>query len=74
MLVEKIPPESDVKEIKLMRPEIYFGELTNEYAIVGSDEDEFDYPNGDSNSYTRYEGAAGIKMNLMRICRLQNVC
>lgn len=62
MLVEKIPPESDVKEIKLMRPEIYFGELTNEYAIVGSDEDEFDYPNGDSNSYTRYEGAAGIKM------------
>ena len=32
--------------------------------MVGTDEQEFDYPNGSSNSYTMYEGTAGIKMNL----------
>ncbi|MEG0291554.1 MAG: UPF0182 family protein [Anaerovoracaceae bacterium] len=63
MLVKDIPPESSVPEIKINRPEIYFGELTNDYAVVGANEDEFDYPNGDSNAYTRYEGSAGIKLN-----------
>ncbi len=63
MLIDNIPPESDAKEIDIKRPEIYFGELTDKYAIVGADEDEFDYPNGDSNKYTRYEGTAGIKLN-----------
>lgn len=65
MLIEKIPAESKVDEIDIKRPEIYFGELTNTFAIVGATEDEFDYPDGDSNAYTRYEGDAGIKMNLL---------
>ncbi len=63
MVIRDIPPESDVKEIKIDRPEIYFGEMTNDYIIVNADEDEFDYPDGDANKYTRYEGAAGIKLN-----------
>lgn len=64
VLIGNIPPESNVDEIKIKRPEIYFGELSNEYIVVGTDEKEFDYPNGDSNSYTSYEGNAGIRMNL----------
>ncbi len=64
VLVGNIPPESAVDEIEITRPEIYFGELANEYVIVGTKEQEFDYPNGDTNSYTMYEGNAGIKMNL----------
>lgn len=64
MLVKNIPPESSVEEIEIKRPEIYFGEAKYNYAIVGATEDEFDYPNGDSNKYTRYEGKAGIKLNL----------
>lgn len=64
MIVDNIPPESSVAEIDITRPEIYFGELTNEYVLVGTDEDEFDYPTGDSNAYTRYEGSGGIKLNL----------
>lgn len=63
VLIGNIPPESSVDEIKINRPEIYFGELSNEYIVVGTDEKEFDYPDGDSNSYTTYEGTAGIKMN-----------
>lgn len=65
MLIEKIPSESKVEEIDIKRPEIYFGELTNTSVIVGATEDEFDYPDGDSNAYTRYEGDAGIKLNLI---------
>ncbi len=64
VLIGNIPPESTVEDIQITRPEIYFGELSNEYVIVGTDEDEFDYPSGESNSYTRYEGDAGIKLNL----------
>ncbi len=64
VLIGNIPPESSVEEIQITRPEIYFGELSNEYVIVGTDEEEFDYPSGDSNEYTFYEGTAGIKLNL----------
>lgn len=64
VLIGNIPPESAVENIQITRPEVYFGELSNEYVVVNTDEDEFDYPSGESNAYTRYEGDAGIKMNL----------
>lgn len=65
VLIGNIPPVSDVDEIQITRPEIYFGELSNEYIIVATDEQEFDYPDGDSNKYTKYEGNAGIKLNFL---------
>ena len=64
VVVGNIPPESSVEGLEITRPEIYFGELSNEYIVVGTDETEFDYPSGDSNQYTQYEGTAGINMNL----------
>ncbi len=64
VLIGNIPPESDVEEIEITQPEIYFGELSNEYIVVNTDEKEFDYPDGDSNKYTTYEGTAGIKLNM----------
>ena len=64
VLIGNIPPESEVEEIEITRPEVYFGELSNEYIVVNTDEAEFDYPSGDSNEYTYYEGDAGIKLNL----------
>lgn len=63
MLIGNIPPVSEVNEIKITRPEIYFGELTNNYILVDTDEDEFDYPNGNSNKYAKYKGDAGIDLN-----------
>ncbi len=65
VLIGNIPPVSSVEEIQIGRPEIYFGELSNDYIIVGTNEKEFDYPDGDSNKYTTYEGDAGIKMNFL---------
>ena len=63
MLVKNIPPASSVDEIDVTRPEIYFGEMTDNYALVNTSEDEFDYPDGNNNKYTQYEGNAGIKLN-----------
>ena len=63
MLIGGIPPVSDVEEISVTRPEIYYGELTNNYVLVNTSEDEFDYPDGNENKYTKYEGDAGIKLN-----------
>lgn len=63
MLIKSIPPVSDVEGIKISRPEIYFGELTNNYILTGTNEDEFDYPDGNKNKYAKYEGSAGIKLN-----------
>ncbi len=62
LLIKGIPPESAIPEIKITRPEIYFGELTKNYIITNTDELEFDYPSGDSNAETTYEGDAGIEL------------
>lgn len=65
MLIDSIPPVSEVKEIDIKRPEIYFGEKTNDYVLLNTNEEEFDYPDGDNNKYSTYEGSAGIKLNLL---------
>lgn len=62
LLIENIPPKSSIDEIQIDRPEIYFGELTNNYIVTNTDEEEFDYPSGDSNANTLYEGTAGIQL------------
>ncbi|WP_352420901.1 UPF0182 family protein [Proteiniborus sp.] len=61
MLIKNIPPITNT-DLKIERPEIYFGEITNEYIIVNTDEKEFDYPKGDDNKDTIYEGTAGIQL------------
>ena len=63
VLIKNIPPESSIKEIPIKEPRIYFGEMTDDYSLVNTSEDEFDYPDGDTNKYTKYKGHAGIKLN-----------
>lgn len=63
MLISGIPPVSQIDEIEVTRPEIYFGEATNDYVLVKTNEEEFDYPDGNENKYTLYEGNAGIRLN-----------
>lgn len=65
MMIEGIPPVSKVDEIQITRPEIYYGELSNDYVITNTNETEFDYPSGESNVYTEYEGAGGIRLNML---------
>lgn len=61
-LVRDIPPQSQHASLDVSRPEIYFGEKTSDYVIVGTTEDEFDYPKGDQNVYGRYEAASGVRL------------
>jgi len=63
LLVKNIPPEASIEGFDVERPEIYFGELTNDYVIVNTKEKEFDYPKGASNVESTYAGNAGIKLN-----------
>ena len=65
LLIDSIPPISRVKEIKIDRPEIYFGEGTSNYVVTNTKTKEFDYPSGDQNVYTTYKGDTGIHLNLV---------
>lgn len=59
--IKDIPPASSV-DLKLDRPEIYFGETTDTYCIVNSGLKEFDYPFGDKNVYCEYKGTGGMPL------------
>lgn len=61
LIFKNVPSVTDT-DLLLDRPELYFGELTNQYAIINTEEDEFDYPSGSDNVTTRYEGTAGIEL------------
>jgi len=61
-MLSNMPVESVVPEIKVTRPEIYFGELTDRYVYVKTQQNEFDYPQGDTNTYTTYQGTGGIRI------------
>ncbi len=60
LLVKDIPPSSSDPAFQITRPEIYFGELTRGYVVVRTDAKEFDYPSGEENVYSTYEGAGGV--------------
>jgi hypothetical protein len=57
-----LPPRWEAPELRVDRPEVYFGELTRTYAIVNTRVPEFDYPRGDENVTTRYQGRAGVPL------------
>lgn len=60
--VRDIPPVVIDSALKVTRPEIYFGELTQGHVYVNTAQREFDYPRGDENVYARYEGKGGIRL------------
>jgi uncharacterized membrane protein (UPF0182 family) len=62
-VLSNMPVESSRPEIRVTRPEIYFGELTNWPVYVKTRQKEFNYPEGDANNYATYEGSGGIAMN-----------
>ncbi len=63
LFVKDLPPKSDVKELSITRPEIYYGELVNDYVFVKTKSKEFDYPKGEENVYSTYEGKGGVEIN-----------
>jgi hypothetical protein len=57
MLVKDIPPQG---EPKIEQPRIYFGELTNDYVIVNTQQDEFDYAQEGADARTVFSGTGGV--------------
>ena len=60
LMLSNMPVQSTVPSLALTRPEIYFGELTNSDVYVKTRQKEFNYPQGQANSLTSYEGDGGI--------------
>lgn len=66
LLIKDIPPVSP-KDLRIERPEIYYGEIANDYCFVNTKSKEFDYPAGEKNVYTHYAGEGGVSnLNLFR--------
>jgi hypothetical protein len=60
LILKDMPVQSAVPGLTVTRPEIYFGELTNTDVYVKTGQQEFNYPQGQTNSLTSYQGDAGI--------------
>ncbi len=58
-IIKNIPPQASIP-LKITQPRIYYGEETDSYAIVHSKTKEFDYPKGNQNVYTTYQGRGGV--------------
>ena len=60
--IHNIPPVSTIN-LKVTRPEIYYGEIPNDYVFVRTKATEFDYPSGADNVRTTYAGGHGVPMS-----------
>ena len=54
--------------LKLTRPEIYYGEVTHEPVFVNTAQEEFNYPSGEDNEHSRYEGKGGFPISSFWPC------
>jgi uncharacterized membrane protein (UPF0182 family) len=62
LVLSNMPVQSTIPALGVSRPEIYFGELTNTDVYVKTRQQEFDYPQGDANNLTSYQGTGGIRL------------
>jgi uncharacterized membrane protein (UPF0182 family) len=60
LLLSNMPVQSTVPGISVTRPEIYFGEMTDTDVYVKTGQQEFNYPEGQTNNLTSYKGTGGI--------------
>lgn len=59
LFIKDLPPASSVS-LKVTRPQIYYGEMNYDYAVVNTKQKEFDHPAGDENVYAAYAGSGGV--------------
>src|SRR6266853_1795724 len=60
LILSNMPVQSTVRGLTVKRPEVYFGELTNTDVYVKTRQKEFNYPQGETNNLTSYQGDGGI--------------
>lgn len=59
--ISNLPPQSNI-DLEVTRPEIYFGEKTDDIVFVGSGRAEFSYPDDEQNVRTSYSGKGGVPL------------
>jgi uncharacterized membrane protein (UPF0182 family) len=62
LVLSNMPIQSTIPGLTMTRPEIYYGELTNTDVYVRTRQKEFNYPQGDANNLTSYQGNGGIRL------------
>src|SRR5215475_8266049 len=62
LYTKDIPPVSTTPSLKIDRPEIYFGESSNDRVYVKTNTKEFNYPSGDQDVFKSYEGEGGVSI------------
>ncbi len=67
LLIENAPPEIKSPGFRLSRPEIYYGESTHDPVFVNTSQEEFDYPSGEQNKYSKYQGTGGFPVGSLPI-------
>ena len=74
LLIDNAPPVVKTPSLKLTRPELYFGEVTHEPVFVNTAQEEFNYPSGEENVRSRYEGTGGFPISsfFMRLAAAVN--
>ena len=60
LILSNMPVQSTVPSLSVTRPEIYFGEITNDDVYVKTRQQEFNYPQGQTNNLASYQGTGGI--------------
>lgn len=61
LFIKDLPPAS-TGSLRVTRPEIYYGELTDSWVFARTRQPEFDYPLGDENIFTSYQGTGGVRV------------
>ena len=61
-LLENVPAKS-AYGLNITQPAVYYGESMPGYRIVATGIKEFDYPKGNNNVYTSYNGKGGIPLD-----------
>jgi uncharacterized protein len=61
-ILSNMPVQSTVPNIQVTRPEVYFGEMTGNDVYVKTKQQEFNFPQGQTNNLTAYEGTGGIPL------------
>ena len=64
LLIKNIPPQTKERfPLQIKHPEIYYGERTRDHVYVNTSQKEFNYPAGDKNVFSTYDGEGGITIN-----------
>src|SRR5699024_4953075 len=60
--INDIPPHSNIG-LQVTQPSVYYGEMNSGYKLVNTEISELDYPKGNENVYTHYNGKGGVPID-----------